>query len=218
METKIKRFCQKCEAEIDQTKDYYTLRDDFGKVVSICPECSGNPTTSAVDTPHTLTSVAILPNPEGVTDLLPGEVNELHTRQLVRETHRNFLAIGKLLTENRDNAMWSTTGHGSFSEYVESLGMSKSAGYSMIASYEVLSVGNLTEDEILEIGIAKMGLLISAGKVEDTDMVELAKSAPVRDLKEYLGHKVLTNDPNHSIICPHCGVAVEGCQWVRLKT
>lgn len=213
-----KLLCASCSREIDTSKPYYTV--ERGR--RICPKCAGKTegsedTTQGDKTPQTLTSVAILPNSAGV--MLPGEVNELHTRHLVRETHRNFLQIGKLLKDNRDNAWWSTAGRWeSFSNYIESLGISKSAGYSMIAVAEVQSVGTLSEADILEIGIAKMGLLVSAKKVDDVVTVALARDCPVRELKKHLGHKVLTNDPNHSIICPHCGVAIEGAQWVRLKT
>ena len=76
--------------------------------------------------------------------LLPSEANEVQTRELIKETHRNFLSIGKLLLENKTKAYWSNAWN-SFSDYIESLGISKSAGYSMIASYEFQSLGKLTE-------------------------------------------------------------------------
>lgn len=219
MTQKIILLCAACDKEIDLSKPYGS--GERGR--EICAKCAGK--SGASDS--TTLEVKALPcedlalekrSLEGLTEFTPGEKNELHTRQLIRETHRNFLQIGKLLKKNRDSAYWSTAGRWeSFSGYIESLGISKSAGYMMIRVSEVESVGQLTEEEILEIGIAKMGLLVSSGKIEDTETVELAKVCPVRDLKEQLGHKVLTNDPNYSIICPHCGVAIEGAQFVRLK-
>jgi len=223
MVTKVIPLCDACDNAIDTTKPYGS--GEKGR--ALCAKCAdkteggSEDTTQGDNTPPAQDLALENRKSEGVTairpsGLLPGEQNELHTRQLIRETHWNFLAIGKLLKENRDNAWWSTCGHAKFSDYVESLGISRSVGYSMIAAYEVLSLGHLTEDEILEIGIAKMNLLIGAGKANDADTVELAKVCPVRDLKEHLGHKLLTNDPNHSIICPHCGVAIEGAKWARL--
>ena len=213
MKTDLPLCCSQCLEEIDLTKEHYT--GERGSC--LCPKCAGKDV--GITTNSTLDP---LPGPQNTpflgitgvgTGLLPGEKNELHTRQLVRETHRNFLTIGKLLKENQDNAYWSLTGHGSFSEYIESLGISKSAGYSMIASFQ--SIGLLSEETILEIGIAKMGLLISANRIEDADTVALAKVSPVRDLKEHLGHRITMNDQTKTIICPHCGKKIIGAQWVR---
>jgi len=148
--------------------------------------------------------------------LLPAEANEVQTRELIKETHRNFLSIGKLLLENKEKAYWSNDWN-SFSDYIESLGISKSAGYSMIASYEFQSIGKLTEPEILEIGIAKMPIVIAIDKQNKlTDEIkELAKSAPVRDFKEALGHKIIENNLDISITCPKCGEIIRGAQWVK---
>src|SRR3990167_258102 len=148
--------------------------------------------------------------------LLPGEANEILTRELIKQTQLNFLAIGKLLLESKEKAYWSAT-WGSFSDYVESLGISKSPGYNMIAVYEFLLSGKLTEPDILEIGIAKMPLLISAGKQGKLtdDMIALAKHAPVRDFKESLGYKITENDCGYFIICPRCSQEIRGAQWKK---
>ena len=221
MKENVVLCCTRCLGEIDLTQIHYS--GEGGK--AICPKCAGKDTevetTLEKKEPPTSNVVAIQVNPRGIIGLQPGEKNELYTRQLVRDIHRNFLKIGKLLTENRNNAYWSTAGNwGSFSDYVESLGISKSAAYMMIRVSEVQLIGKLklSEEEILEIGIAKMGLLVSANKADDADIIALARDCPVRDLREHLGHKAIMNDSNHNIICPHCLVVIMGAKWVRLTT
>lgn len=145
------------------------------------------------------------------------EDNILLTQQLVREIQRDFLQIGRLLSENQDNAYWSQCGHESFRDYVESLGAgSYSWATRIMGMARVVDQGLLTEAEAMEIGVAKLALLLpSAESGFSEDIKALAKVAPLRDFKQALGHKVTEVDPETSIDCPRCSFKILGAMWVR---
>ncbi len=127
----------------------------------------------------------------------------------------NFLEIGRLLKANKDNAWYSTCGHETFSNYVESLGLRKSNAYKIMAIYEFQTSGKLTQEQILEIGISKTDELVSFKGELTPEIIEVAKHAPVRDFREHLGKAVVENDAESAIICTNCGYKLIGAQWKR---
>jgi len=135
------------------------------------------------------------------------QVNELRIRELVKSAKLNFLEIGRLLNENLERAYWSEN-HESFKEFVESLGVGSYSWVTRLMDIaNVVALHWLTEDEVLEIGVAKTCLLIPGikkGKV-DIDTVELAKVCPYRDLRIHLGQVEDGEMPEEYLECPRCG-------------
>jgi hypothetical protein len=73
----------------------------------------------------------------------------------------------------------------------------------------------LSEEEASEIGIAKAVLLLPLAKEGrlSPELIELAKSAPYRDLREELGYKQAELERGDSIVCPRCGAEIHGAKW-----
>jgi hypothetical protein len=145
--------------------------------------------------------------------LTPAEDNELTILNLVKNIKVNFLEVGALLVENYNQAYWSMNRHESFRNFVEQLGIgSYSWCTRLMRIAEVVATQLLTEDEVLEIGVAKTCLLLPmfAKSAVDVDTIELAKNCPYHDLRIMLGQakeeeteEVRIGD----VTCPRCGAS-----------
>ena len=144
----------------------------------------------------------------------PAELNEIETRDLVGETKRNFLKLGILLRENKERAFWSVCGHERFSDYVESLGIgSPSWVYRLIEIAEVVVTKRLSAEIVEEVGFSRTCLLLPLLKGDrlDNETLEVARNAPVSELKVHLGYKC--RDTNDFVYCPRCGAEIRGVRY-----
>jgi len=149
--------------------------------------------------------------------LLPHEENELKIRQLVLNIKGNFLELGELLLQNRENAHYSHH-HGSFDDFIESLGIgSKSWAYRVMDMAQLQRCHPLfPKERIIDIGFSKMTLLLPAAKKQtlDEDTVLLAQDCTMVALKEHLGHKIPEMSDDF-INCPNCGFEIKGVKRTR---
>jgi len=126
----------------------------------------------------------------------------------VKELGKAFLRVGQLLIDNQENGYWAATGAESFKDFTAMLGFSYSWATRLMAMHRVVTSQLLTEDEVLEIGQSKMGLLVAhTGNGGLTDEVKaIARDGSFIDLRKALGHNIL--DPELSeeyLVCPRCG-------------
>lgn len=153
-----------------------------------------------------------------VPPLSDAEKNELHLQQLASRQKSDFVSLGLLLYENHKEAYWSLCGHESFKDLIETLGVGSYSYVTRLMQAARLMIDKvLTEDEILEIGVAKVSLLLPRAKdgTLTRDDIELAKSAPYRDLRGHLGYKADDRDMGSSITCPRCGAEINNAKWVK---
>lgn len=149
--------------------------------------------------------------------LTPAESNTVDTQHLARHVKACFVRLGGLLKANKENAWWSQSGFETWRDYVEQLGIGgQSTASRLIAVYKLCAGAQISEKDVLEIGLEKMKLLLPlANKGGLTaDVIELAKASPKRDLMEFLGLKVPHNDSNHSVTCSRCGEILYGCKYI----
>ena len=96
---------------------------------------------------------------------LPGltkaEENCLMISEAVKDIGKAFIRVGELLIDNQVNGYWSATGAESFKDFTAMLGFSYSWATRLMAMSRVVTSQLLTEDEVLEIGPSKMGLLVA---------------------------------------------------------
>lgn len=154
-----------------------------------------------------------------MTDILsPAEKNVVDTQALSKHLKGCFVALGGLLKANRDNAYWSMTGYENWKDYVEQLGIGSYANaMRLIQIYQFVSARMFSEEDVYEIGMAKVMLLLplaANGNINE-EVINLAKNGTARELREQLGLKVPHNDSKHSVICSHCGAEVIGAAWVK---
>jgi hypothetical protein len=138
--------------------------------------------------------------------LSPAEQNITKIVALVRGAKLNFLELGRLLIENQENSYHDAM-KVSFKDFCEMLGVGSFSWVTRLMNVaRVVAHNILTEDEVLEIGIAKTCLLLprlKKGEI-DNDIIELAKSCPYHDLRLELGYKVSEFSEEY-INCPNCG-------------
>jgi len=143
---------------------------------------------------------------QGVT---PAEENELLILNLVKGVKWGFVELGGLLAENSDKAYWGLTGHESFKDFVEELGVGSYSWVTRLMDISrIVAQEVLTREQVIEIGVAKCCLLLplaKKGKLSE-DLIELAKVCPYRDLRQKLGGgtQELT-EVERFICCPRCG-------------
>lgn len=150
-------------------------------------------------------------------DLSLAERNELLTRQYAERVRNDFIKMGMLLCENYDRAYWSEH-HESFPQYVESLGIGSYSWVTRLMGIARLVARQLlSEEEASEIGVTKAVLLLSPAKEGrlSPELIEMAKNAPYRDLREEIGYKQAELEREDSIICPRCGAEIHGAKWSR---
>ena len=113
---------------------------------------------------------------------------------LVKDLARYSVELGGLLVENQENAFWGTTGHASFKDYVQELGISYDWATRMMGLARVVAQQLLTQSEIDEMGVANAVLLLPlASKGELSDEIKTqARDSTWTDLRKALGH----NTPN----------------------
>lgn len=91
--------------------------------------------------------------------------NAYRVEQLIRDLKtqigRNFLAMGKLLKEVRDNRYYLELGHSSMSAWLSEISISASWAWNFIDIYEVFIVQyQLDENRVLEIDYTKLSSII----------------------------------------------------------
>lgn len=163
-----------------------------------------------------------------VTANTKAEENCLLIAGLMRNIALNYLELGGLLVENQENGYWSASGHESFKDFTQDLGMSYDWATRMMSLARVVAQQLLSKDEVLRIGVAKACLLLphfkNGGLDEDTRL--LAQTCTWNDLRRALGHKIA--DPENCeeyVLCPRCGSELNlvriqcGCgQEIMLKS
>ena len=140
--------------------------------------------------------------------LTKGEENCAMIAGLVKRMHYDFLELGGLLLENRDNGYWAASGSESFPMFVQQLGVSYSWATRMVDLVENLVDTFLTREEIVEIGVAKACLLLPHAKKGDLpeDIKLLAQNCSWNDLRIELGHNLTElKDCGEYLHCPRCG-------------
>ena len=150
--------------------------------------------------------------------LSPAEENCLIIAELVKDTKQNFLTLGFLLKENRDNAYWSSGARcDSFRDFIEMLGLhSYSWVTRLIDMAEIVSKQLLTQEEIQEVGVTKMALLLPLIKRENLtdEIMAVAKNGTAQDLRLVLRKRSKDDEPNErkptgTIICERCGFVID---------
>jgi len=150
--------------------------------------------------------------------LTDAEKNTVDTQHLARHVKACFVRLGGLLHANKEHAYWSLSGFETWRDYVEQLGIGgQSTASRLIAVYKLCAGAQISEEDVLEIGLEKMKLLLPlANKGGLTaDVIHLAKASPKRDLMIFLGLKVPHNGSNHSVTCSRCGCEILGARWVK---
>jgi len=136
--------------------------------------------------------------------LSPAEENELRTQVLCREIQVDFIEVGKLLVANSDRALWSTLGHESFSDYVESLGVfSYSHATRLMGITRLILDDKLTLPDVMEMGVSKATLLLPLKEITE-ERIEQAKQLSVRELRAEIQGEPKEREGT-LIICPRCG-------------
>lgn len=123
-------------------------------------------------------------------------LNREETIRLFGEIQRNFLQIGKLLTQCYEERYWQVLGYRSFREYAEyNLPIKNSYSWStrLINVYR-LSITSLAppNDSLIRIGIGKLCLLLPKtrrGKLNEA-LWSKAEILSYKELKRELGYKV----------------------------
>lgn len=150
--------------------------------------------------------------------LTMAEQNITETMNLIRSAKVHFLEIGRLLQECYENGYYSQGGYEKFKDYVEMLGIGSYTFCTRLMSMaSCVTQLLISREDVIEIGIGKMQDILprlKKGKLSPDD-IELAKSAPQRDLREFLGLKVTENDSRHSVVCSRCGCEIIGAAWVK---
>lgn len=130
---------------------------------------------------------------------------------LVKRMHYDFLELGGLLLENRENGYWAASGSESFPMFVQQLGLSYSWATRLVDLVENVVDTFLTKEEIVEIGVAKACLLLPHAKKGDLseDIKLLARDCSWNDLRKELGHNLVEQeDCGEYLHCPRCGVEI----------
>jgi len=151
-------------------------------------------------------------------DQLPGERIDLTIRQLIFDMQRTFLEVGGLLVDMYEHKLWTQTNYDRWKDYVESLGIG-SYGFvqSLMGISKIVAQHFLTSGDVEEIGYSKACLLVplaNSGKLTP-EIIDLARSAPNRDLRIAIGYKVPENDENSHVVCPECGATIRGAAYKR---
>ena len=150
--------------------------------------------------------------------LTKAEQNITETQELIRSAKIHFLEIGRLLQDCYENAYYSQGGYEKFKDYIEMLGIGSYTFCTRLMSMaSCVTQMLISREDVIEIGIGKMQDILprlKKGKLSQDD-IELAKAAPQRDLREFLGLKVPHNDSNHHVVCSRCGAEIIGAAWVK---
>lgn len=151
-------------------------------------------------------------------ELSLAEKNHQRTQELIKSAQIHFLEIGRLLLECRDNKYWTELGYDKFRDYCEVLNIGDYSTCSrMMDIARCIMQQFIKEEDVIEIGMGKMYLLLPRLKngALDSDTMDVAKFAPQRDLREYLGKTVVENDVEAQITCPNCGETIFGAKYVK---
>lgn len=137
------------------------------------------------------------------------ESNTLLIQQLIRDAKLDFLKMGRALIVNQENAYWSSVGYESFKSFIEELGIGDYTWVTRLMNITRLVGSQLTEQDVLEIGVSKCALLLPAHKKGELteEIIELAKDAPFSELRAELTGKEY-EPTEHFLICPRCGAEV----------
>ena len=143
-----------------------------------------------------------------VPAITKGEENCLLIATMVRNIALNYLELGGLLVENQENGYWGASGHESFKDFIQELGISYDWATRMMGLARVVAQQLMTKDEVLKIGVAKVCLLLPHFKDGglDEDIRLLAQDCTWNDLRKALGHKIPDpEDCEEYVECPRCG-------------
>lgn len=104
-----------------------------------------------------------------------------------KDIESSFIRLACLLKQNRDLKYWQSLGFDSFEEFLASpeISISRSLAYQLIYQYELfIEKLNWPEEELIEIGTAKLAV-ISPVVLKDPDgWIEKAKVLSKSDIKE----------------------------------
>lgn len=123
---------------------------------------------------------------------------------LKRKTASNFVELGRLFKDVRDNKLWEIEGAESFNSYVSESGFERSTAYKMILVYEKFFEGVSVDSnqQIAEIGWTKLAKV--APKVTEDNkekMLEIAQLS-LSDIKTELSGE-----------CDHEWKTIEVCKF-----
>jgi len=144
-----------------------------------------------------------------VAGLTPAEESQTLIMELAKTVKWGFIELGGLLCDNQDKAYWSRTGHESFKDFVETIGIGDYTWVTRLMDISrMVAKGIVTREQVLEIGVAKTVLLLPRAKKGQLtpELIELAKSCTWRELREELGGgSEALPAPEQFIRCPRCG-------------
>jgi hypothetical protein len=147
-----------------------------------------------------------------VIPLSKAEENCLTIAGLVKKLHYDFLELGGLLLENQTQAFWSASGAESFKDFVQQLGISYDWATRLMGVAKVVVDNLFTKEEVVEIGVAKICLLlpqIKQGKLTEGIKL-LARDCSFNDLRKELGHNLTDpEDLGEYLLCPRCGTEID---------
>jgi len=137
-----------------------------------------------------------------------GQENCLLIASMVRNIALNYLELGGLLVENQENGYWGDSGHESFKDFIQDLGISYDWATRMMGLARVVTQQLFTKEEILDIGVSKACLLlphVKKGKLDEETRL-LARDCTFTDLRKQLGHNIKgIEDCEEYVLCRRCG-------------
>jgi len=134
--------------------------------------------------------------------------NYEQTLQCRHNLQANFLVLGRLLKESRDESLWKFLGHDNFESYLGTpeLGFKRSTAYGLIRLVELyIDKLNVPADRLVSIGTAKLQKV--AGVVERNvgEWLDKAESMSKSDLDEELGRGPDINKSSPKSFSPPSG-------------
>ena len=219
-------ICYECGVLIDPGVEYYT-EYILSYEVPKCAACAEKPSESplSANEGHSEEEDNAIVRYFETNEVIQGPTElecvaiqrQLHIRQRCQRIQSDFLEVGRLLCEARDNADWSTLCMESFDAYLDELNLPGSRSWiSRIMRIHEELEPRIGTEKLLEIGVSKAAHLLPAARdgILDDAIIENARIWSERDLREYLGHHIPERETDSWVDCPRCGERIYGVRYV----